>query len=59
MARVLSVKDQEQGEEWEWGVALVGGEWVEIALVRAPWGIVFAPVAEQRFLIKWAFPVTT
>ena len=59
MAQVLLVKDREQVEEWEWGVALAEGRWVEIALVQVPLGIVFAPVAEQRFLIKWVLPVTT
>lgn len=46
------VRDQEQAEEWEWGVALVEEEWVEISLGQDQVVIVFAPVAEQRFLIK-------
>lgn len=52
MAQDLLVKDREQVEEWEWGVALVEEEWVEIALEQVPVVIAFVPVVEQRFLIK-------
>jgi|CryGeyStandDraft_7_1057128.scaffolds.fasta_scaffold373023_2 hypothetical protein len=52
MAQDLLVKDREPVEEWEWGVALAEGGWVEISLGQDPLVIVFAPVAEQRFLIK-------
>jgi len=52
MAQVLLVKDREQVEEWVWDVGLAGEGWVEIGLEQAPVGIVFAPVVEQRFLIK-------
>ena len=46
------VRDQEQAEEWEWGVALAEEGWVEISLGQDQVVIVFAPVVEQRFLIK-------
>jgi hypothetical protein len=52
MAQVLLVKDREQVEEWVRDVVLVGGGWVEISLGQDQVGIVFAPVVEQRFLIK-------
>jgi len=52
MAQVLTVRDREQAEEWEWGVALVEEEWVEIALEQAPVAIAFVPVVEQKSLIK-------
>jgi hypothetical protein len=59
MVQALLVKDQEQVEEWVWGVALVEEGWVEIVPVQVLLGIVFAPVVEQRLLIKWELPVTT
>jgi len=59
MVQVLLVKDREQVEEWEWGVVLVEGGWVEIALVQVPVVIVFAPVVGQRFLIKLVLLATT
>jgi len=50
MAQVLLVKDREQVKEW--GVALAEGGWVGISLGQDQVVIVFAPVVEQRFLIK-------
>jgi hypothetical protein len=55
MAQVLTVRDREQAEEWEWGVALVEEGWVEIVLEQAPVAIAFVPVVEQKLLIKSAF----
>jgi len=52
MAQVLTVRDREQAEEWEWGVALVEEEWVEISLEQAQVAIAFVPVVEQKSLIK-------
>ena len=52
MAQDLMVRDREQVGEWEWGVALAEEGWVEISLGQDQVVIVFAPVAEQRFLIK-------
>jgi len=52
MAQVLLVKDREQVEEWVWGVGLAGEGWAEISLEQVPVVIVFAPVVEQKFLIK-------
>lgn len=58
MAQVLTVRDQEQAEEWEWGVGLVEEGWVEIVLEQAPVAIAFVPVVEQRLLIKSVFLAT-
>jgi len=52
MAQDLLVRDREQVEEWVRDVVLVGGGWVGINLGQDQVGIVFAPVVEQRFLIK-------
>jgi hypothetical protein len=59
MAQALSVKGQEQVEEW--GVVRVKGwaEWEEVVLEQVPLGIVFALVVGQRFRMKWVFPATT
>jgi len=59
MAQALSVKAQEQVEEW--GVARVEGwaEWEEVVLGQAQVEVVFAPVVGQRFRMKWVFPATT
>lgn len=56
MAQVLTVRDQEQAEEW--GVGLVEEGWVEIVLEQAPVAIAFVPVVEQRLLIKSVFLAT-
>jgi len=52
MAQDLLVRDLEQVEEWVRGVALAEEGWVEISLGQDQVGIAFAPVVEQRFLIK-------
>ena len=54
MVQDLLVRGREQAEEWEWGVALVEEEWVEISLEQAQVAIAFVPVVEQRFLIRLA-----
>lgn len=59
MAQALSVKDQEQVEEW--GAARVKGwaEWEEVVPEQAQVEAAFAPVVGQRFRMKWVFPATT
>jgi hypothetical protein len=53
------VKDQEQVEEWVWGVVLVEAGWEETALGQVPAEAAFAPVVEQKFLTKQAPPAMT
>jgi len=59
MAQALSVKGQEQVEEW--GVVRVKGwaEWEEVILGQAQVEAVFAPVVGQRFRMRWVSPATT
>ena len=57
MIQVLLVKGQEQERGWDVAGVWVG--WVGTAQERAPAGIVFAPVVEQRFLIRQVLPATT
>lgn len=59
MAQALSVKDQEQVEEW--GVAWAKGwaGWEEIVLGQAQVEAVFAPVVGRGFPTRQAFPAIT
>lgn len=56
MARDLLVRDQEQEEEWVWGVVLEKGGWEETSLEQVPAEAAFAPVVGQKFLIRQVLP---
>jgi hypothetical protein len=58
MARGLLVREQEQEEEWVWGVVLEKGGWEETSLEQVPAEAAFAPVVGQKFLMRQVLPAT-
>jgi hypothetical protein len=47
--------DRVQALAGGWDVVAVEAEWVGIALGQVPAGAVYAPIVEQRFLIRQVF----
>jgi hypothetical protein len=52
---VQALMDRVQALAGGWDVVVVEAEWVGTALGQVPAGTVYAPVVEQRFLIRQVF----
>ncbi len=53
MVRALTGRGRVRAEDW--GVVVVGGEWVGIVPAQALQEVAYVPVVERRFLTKQVF----